>query len=112
MLAAAVGAMGSVRRVDTRPRMKSIRSSLRPIDPEAGFAAVLFSLLATVLLGGFLISAGQPGEVALMAFPSFLVAGLANAAGICHRRHPGLLAALGVLTLFAHQGVLSAIQMA
>ncbi|WP_460833574.1 hypothetical protein [Lysobacter humi (ex Lee et al. 2017)] len=86
--------------------------TLRPIELEAGFAAILLSLLATVLLGAFLISTGQPGDIALMAFPSLLIGCLANAAGICHRRHPGTLALLGMLTLLAYHAVLSALQMA
>lgn len=84
--------------------------TLRPIDLEAGFGAVLPSLLATVLLGAFPISTGQPGELAPMAFPPFLVTSLATAARICHRPHPGTPAMLATLTRLGHQGVLSAPQ--
>lgn len=90
--------------------MKFMGSTLRPIDLEAGFGAVLLSLLATVLFGALLIAAGHPGEVALMAFPPFLVGFLANAAGICHRSNPRAIALLGFLAFFAHQGILSALQ--
>lgn len=92
--------------------MKSRQPTLQPITFEAGFGAIIISLLGTVLFGAFLLAAGHPGDFAQAAFPPLLVASLAHAAGLSFRTHRRAVLVLAFLAFWINQTALSVLPLA
>jgi hypothetical protein len=98
-------------RFEAAPPMQFMGSPLQPITLEDGVSAVMLSLVGTIILGTILLTAGHPGTLALMAFPSLLAGTLAHAAGISASANPRAVLVVCGATFYLHQSLGSLLAM-
>ena len=85
--------------------MTFMGSRLQAISFDDGLAAVILSLIGTVVFGGLLIAAGHPGDLAIGMFPALLTGALANAAGVRPSDNPKAVLVLCMLVMAGQQAV-------